>query len=289
MSSVIDGRAIAESIKQDLLDLVTQLEKKTGVKPGLAVLRVGDNPASERYVMMKGRRSRELGYHFEEHVFPNMTSPDVLKERIRELNEAPHIHGIILQLPLPAPLDKFEFLSLIDPLKDVDGLHPLNAGKLFQGIKGGFVPCTPLGCLKLIQSVRKDLEGLNACVVGRSLLVGNPMAALLLQHQCTVSIAHSKTQHLPAFCRSADILVVAIGKPRFIQGDWIREGATVIDVGINLLPSGELVGDVDYPAASLRAGAITPVPGGVGPMTVISLLRNTLESAFRHANQSFPL
>jgi len=289
VSSVIDGRKLADNIKQDLRDLVTQLEKKTGVRPGLAVLRVGNNPASERYVRMKGQRSRELGYHFEEHVFPTFTPPDVLKEKIRALNEAPHIHGIILQLPLPSPLNKFDFLSLIDPLKDVDGLHPLNAGKLFQGIEGGFVPCTPLGCLKLIQSVRKNLEGLNACVVGRSLLVGSPMAVLLLQQQCTVSIAHSKSQNLPAFCQSADILVVAVGKPQFIQGEWIREGATVIDVGINLLPSGGLVGDVDFSAASLRAGAITPVPGGVGPMTVISLLRNTLESAFRHANQPFPL
>lgn len=289
MSNIIDGRKIAGEIKTTLHHLAYKLEKETGIKPGLAVLRVGDNPASQLYVNMKGIQSKELGYHFEEHVFPAWTPAELLEAKIKELNESPHIHGIILQLPLPHSLDKLHFLSLIDPTKDVDGLHPLNAGKLLQGIGGGFVPCTPLGCLELIRTVHDDLEGLNVCVVGRSLLVGLPMAILLLQQKCTVSIAHSKTQNLPSLCESADILVVAIGSPRFIQGDWIQKGATVIDVGINRLASGELVGDVDFASAQARAGAITPVPGGVGPMTVASLLRNTLEAAFRYAGQSFSL
>lgn len=289
MSKIIDGRKIAGEIKNKLFTLSNDLEKKTGIKPGLAVLRVGDDPASQLYVNMKGIQSRELGYHFEEHVFPAQTPPDLLAARIKELNDATHIHGIILQLPLPDGLDKYHFLSLIDPEKDVDGLHPLNAGKFFQGIRGGFVPCTPLGCLELIKTVHKDLTGLHACVVGRSLLVGLPMAVLLLQQKCTLSIAHSNTQDLPALCKSANILVVAIGKPCFIQGDWIQKGATVIDVGISQLPSGELVGDVDFMSAQTTAGAITPVPGGVGPMTVASLLRNTLEAAYRYAGQPFSL
>lgn len=289
MFNIIDGRSIAKDKKEKLHLLARDLEHKTGVKPGLAVLRVGDDPASQLYVNTKGIQARELGYHFEEHVFPAWTPSEVLESRIKELNEAHHIHGIILQLPLPHPLDKFHFLSLIDPNKDVDGLHPLNAGKFFQGRTDAFIPCTPLGCLELIKTVQKDLEGLNACVIGRSILVGLPMSILLLQHKCTISIAHSKTEDLPTLCKTAQILVVAIGNPRFIQGDWIQEGATVIDVGINRLPSGDLTGDVDFAAAQPRAGAITPVPGGVGPMTVVSLLRNTLEAAYRYAGEPFPL
>lgn len=289
MSKIIDGRKVAEEIKEKICLFTNHLENKTGIKPGLAALRVGNDPASQLYVNVKGTQSKELGYHFEEHVFPAWTPPELLAAKIKDLNEAAHIHGIILQLPLPHPLDKFYFLSLIDPAKDVDGLHPFNAGKFVQGIGGGFVPCTPLGCLELIKTVHEDLTGLNACVVGRSLLVGLPMSILLLQQKCTLSIAHSKTQNLPSLCESADILVVAIGNPHFIQGDWIQKGATVIDVGINRLPSGELVGDVDFASAQVRAGAITPVPGGVGPMTVVSLLHNTLEAAFRYAGEPFPL
>ncbi len=289
MSRIIDGRKIAGDLKKKLYGLAQNLAKETGITPGLAALRIGEDPASQLYVQMKGVQAKELGYHFEEHVFPSWTTPEILGAKIRELNEAPSIHGIILQLPLPTHLDKFQFLSLIDPSKDVDGLHPLNAGKLFQGREGGFVACTPLGCLALIETVHDHLNGLNATIIGCSLLVGRPMALLLLQKKCTVSIAHSKTQNLPALCQSADILVVAIGKPNFIKGDWIREGATVIDVGINRLPSGEVLGDVDFLSAQKQAGAITPVPGGVGPMTVAFLLRNTLYAAFRHARQTFPL
>jgi len=289
VSKIIDGRKIAEDLKIKLSSLAQELENKTGVKPGLAILRVGEDPASQLYVQRKGLSAKDVGYHFEEHVFPAWISPDVLEAKIIELNQAAHIHGIILQLPLPLQLDKFHFLSLIDPSKDVDGLHPLNAGKLFQGLAGGFVACTPLGCLTLLQTLYSSLEGMNVGVVGSSLLVGRPMALLMLQQNCTVWMAHSKTQNLPALCETADILIVAIGSPQFIQGDWIRKGATVLDVGINRLASGEIVGDVDFISAQKRAGAITPVPGGVGPMTVVSLLRNTLEAAFRYAGQPFPL
>jgi methylenetetrahydrofolate dehydrogenase (NADP+)/methenyltetrahydrofolate cyclohydrolase len=288
MSHIIDGRKRAEGLKKELCTLRMALEKETGIKAGLAVLRVGEDPSSQLYVQKKGLQAQELGYHFEEHTFPSGISPDLLEAKIRDLNQADHIHGMILQLPLPRPLDKFHFLSLIDPAKDVDGLHPVNAGKLFQGIPGGFVPCTPLGCLSLIQTVHPFLEGLNVGVIGTSILVGRPMAMVMLQQKCTVWLGHSKTQNLPTLCETADILIVAIGKPSFIQGDWVRKGATVIDVGINRLPSGELVGDVDFAIAKQRAGAITPVPGGVGPMTVASLLRNTLEAAYRHAGLIFP-
>lgn len=289
MSKIIDGRKLAENIKKTLSNSTQSLKEKTGVTPGLAVLRVGSDVASQLYVERKGIQSRDLGYHFEEHVFPEWTPPALVEEKIQELNMSPHIHGIILQLPMPPSFDKLHFLALIDPGKDVDGLHPLNMGKLCQNAGGGFIPCTPLGCLQLIKSVHQDIEGLQVCIVGRSLLVGLPMSLLLLNHKCTVSVAHSKTKDLPSLCQAAKILVVAIGRPSFIQADWIQEGATVIDVGINRLPSGEIVGDVDFKNAQLKAGAITPVPGGVGPMTVVSLLCNTLESAFRHADVPFPL
>ncbi len=289
MSKIIDGRKIAETLKHKLLTLSLDLEEQTGVKAGLAILRIGEDPASQLYVHQKILSAKEIGYHFEEHVLPAWVSPDILGAKIEELNKASHIHGIILQLPLPSSLDKLQFLSLIDPSKDVDGLHPLNAGKLLQGTPGGFVACTPLGCLTLLKTLYPSFEGRTVGIVGCSLLVGRPMAMLMLKQDCTVWLAHSKTQNLPALCETAEILIVAIGSPRFIQGEWIQEGATVLDVGINRLPSGEIVGDVDFSSAEKRAGAITPVPGGVGPMTVVSLLRNTLEAAFRYANKPFPL
>lgn len=289
MSKIIDGHKVAEELKKKLFILAQHLEKEMNIKPGLAVLRVGENSASQLYVRMKSAQAKALGYHFEEHAFPAWVPSEKLEAKIAELNQTPYIHGVILQLPLPHHLNTSHFLSLIDPSKDVDGLHPLNAGRLFQGLAGGFVACTPLGCLSLLQTVHETLKGLNAGVIGNSILVGRPMAILFLQQKCTVWIAHSKTQNLAALCETADVLVVAIGKPCFIQGDWIQKGATVIDVGINRLASGTIVGDVDFPSARLRAGAISPVPGGVGPMTVASLLRNTLEAAFRYAGQPFPL
>lgn len=289
VSNLIDGRKIADGYKKKLHTLVQSFEKETGIKPGLAAVRVGENPSSQLYVQLKGIQAKELGYNFEEHVFPSTISPEELDAKISDLNQSPFVHGIILQLPLPSHLDKFHFLSSINPAKDVDGLHPLNAGKLFQGTSDGFIPCTPLGCLSLIQTVHPRLEGLTVGVIGASILVGRPMALVMLQQECTVWMAHSKTQNLPSLCETADILIVAIGDPQFIQGEWIKKGATVIDVGINRLPSGDVVGDVDFASAQKRAGAITPVPGGVGPMTIAFLLRNTLEAAFRYAGRSFPL
>jgi len=289
VSKLIDGRFIAEELKKRLFTLTQELEKEIGEKPGLAAIRIGENPSSLLYVKSKGLQAKALGYHFEEHAFPIHVSLKEVEDRIQELNENNHIHGIIVQLPVPDHLDKFHLLSSVDPRKDVDGLHPLNAGKLFQWIKGGFIPCTPLGCLHLIQSVHTSFEGLIVGVIGTSILVGRPIAQLMLQQKCTVWMANSKTKDLPSFCKTADILIVAIGKAQFIQGQWIKEGATVIDVGINRLSSGDIVGDVDFDTARIKAGAITPVPGGVGPMTVACLLRNTLDSAYRHASQPFPL
>lgn len=285
----INGRAIAQDIKGRLAVLTQALLSQTGVKPGLAVLRVGEDPASQLYVSRKGVQAREVGYHFEEHSFPASVSCETLAARIEALNQNPALHGIILQLPLPEHLDRSFLLSCIDPSKDVDGLHPLNGGRLFQGQSEGFVACTPLGCLTLLQSVHSSFEGMTVGVVGCSILVGRPMAMLMLSQGATLWMANSKTPNLPELCQTAEILIVAIGKPRFIQGAWIREGATVIDVGMNRLPSGELVGDVDFVAAQERAGAITPVPGGVGPMTVASLLQNTLEAACRYATYPFSL
>lgn len=289
MSKIIDGNFEANKIKNKLLHLRQKLDVDTGIQPGLAVIRVGSDPASRIFVGLKGEKAKELGYHFEEHAFPSSVSLNVIEETIKELNFAPHIHGIILQLPVPRTMDKFHLLSLLDPSKDVDGLHPLNAGKLFQGLHSGFVACTPLGCLTLIKTVHEELKGLTVGIVGSSILVGRPMAMLMLQQGCTPWIANSKTKNLPELCATADILIVAIGRARFIQGNWIKEGATVIDVGINRMANGEVVGDVDFIEAQKRAGAITPVPGGVGPMTVITLMRNTLQAAYQYVNHPFPL
>lgn len=289
MSKIIDGRQIANEHKKNLVKITHELEEATGVKPGLAAIRIGEDPISQLYVSLKGAQAEEIGYHFEEHVLPSWTPIETIKNKIQELNLDAHIHGIIVQLPLPADLEKFEILPMIDPMKDVDGLHPLNAGKLFQGIEDGLIASTPLGCLRLIQKIHSRMEGLNVTVVGTSILVGRPMALLMLQQNCTVSMAHLKTRNLPSLCETADILIVAIGNPEFIKGEWIKEGATVIDVGINRLPSGKIVGDVDFQTAEKRAGAITPVPGGVGPMTIVSLLENTLRAAHFYASHPFPL
>ncbi len=249
-------------------------------KPGLAVILVGDDPASHVYVGNKIKACIEVGIRNFEHKMDANTSSSKIRDTIRQLNGDPNVHGILMQLPLPAQLSEEEddLVQMIAPEKDVDGLTISNVGKLVAGLPG-MVPCTPQGSLRLIKSVAKDLTGMNAVVIGRSLLFGKPMAQLLLAENCTVTHAHSKTKNLDEICRRADILVAAVGRPAMVKGDWIKPGAIVIDVGINRLDTGKLVGDVDYNAALNVAGAITPVPGGVGPMTIACLLLNTLKAA----------
>ncbi|WP_375155714.1 bifunctional methylenetetrahydrofolate dehydrogenase/methenyltetrahydrofolate cyclohydrolase FolD [Neotabrizicola shimadae] len=260
---------------------VTALRDAAGVEPGLAVVLVGQDPASQVYVGAKHRATVAAGMRSFEHRLPAETSQTVLLDLIGQLNADPNVHGILVQLPLPAHLDASALIAAIDPSKDVDGFHVINAGRLATG-QDAMVPCTPLGCLFLLQDHLGDLSGLHAVIVGRSNIVGKPMAQLLLAANCTVTIAHSKSRNLAALCRTADILIAAVGRPEMVRGDWIKPGATVIDVGINRIPDGDgtrLVGDVAFAEAG-HAGAITPVPGGVGPMTIACLLQNTL-TAFR--------
>jgi len=273
---VIDGRAVARDIREGLAERVRSLAPGSRL-PGLAVIRVGDDPASEVYVRQKRRAAAGIGYHIEEHAMPASTSQAELLEKVAALNADAAIDGFLVQLPLPEGLDETEVIEAIDPAKDVDGFHPVNVGRLWSGLDG-MVPCTPAGIMRLIATLGVDLTGKHAVVVGRSNIVGKPVAALLLREHATVTIAHSRTRDLPEVCRSADVLVVAVGRPRLIQGDWIKPGAVVIDVGINRLPDGSLVGDVDFEAARNRAGYITPVPGGVGPMTIALLLENTFRA-----------
>lgn len=273
----IDGKATAARLRQQLAVDVGAWTAATGRQPGLAVVLVGDNPASQVYVRNKARQCREVGMASSEHHLPAETPEDDLLALVARLNGNPGVNGILVQLPLPAHIDAQRVISAIDPGKDVDGFHPINAGRLATGLPG-FVPCTPLGCLHLLKETVGSLAGQHAVVVGRSNIVGKPMAALLLQQDCTVTVAHSRTRNLPDVCRQADILVAAVGKPHFIQGDWIKPGATVIDVGINRVGD-KLAGDVDYQAARIHAHAITPVPGGVGPMTIACLLLNTFQAA----------
>ena len=248
--------------------------------PGLCVILVGDDPASAIYVRNKARAYKDAGFYSRTIKLPAETAREELLACIREQNADPQIHGILVQLPLPKHLDEQEILAAIDPAKDADGFLPVSAGKLLLGQKAP-VACTPQGCLELLKRSGVPMEGAHAVVVGRSNIVGKPMALLLLRENCTVTVCHSRTKNLPEICRTADILVAAIGKPRFIKGDWIKPGAAVIDVGINRLEDGRITGDVDYEAASQVAGWITPVPGGVGPMTIAMLLKNTLEAAKR--------
>ena len=278
---IIDGKQHAKGLEDRIREAASQLLSHHGVQPGLAIIRIGSDPASALYVSSKGQQAATVGFHFEEHAFPDDVSEGDVLECIASLNANSSIHGIIIQLPLPAHLDKFRLLAAVDPSKDVDGLHPMNLGKLWHGDESGFTACTPKGCMALIHSVHPSITGKDVLMVGCSSLVGRPMAALLLNADATVSMAHSFTKNLPELCKRAEILVVAIGDPQFIQGDWIQPGATVIDVGINRLDDGRVVGDVGFDAASQVAGAITPVPGGVGPMTVASLLENTLIAAER--------
>lgn len=277
MTSVIDGKAVAERLKTQIASDVSAL-KAQGKSVGLAVILVGDDPASHIYVRNKILACEKTGIISTEHRLPaDVSAADLLKV-IDQLNKDPAIHGILLQLPLPAHLDENTMVLAISPDKDVDGLHPVNAGRLMAGLPG-MVPCTPQGSLILIKEIQKDLTGLHAVVIGRSLLFGKPMAQLLLAENCTVTHCHSKTRDLPALCRQADIVVAAVGRAGMVKGNWIKPGAIVIDVGINRIAEKKVVGDVAYDEALNVAGAITPVPGGVGPMTIACLLANTLKAA----------
>ncbi|HET7678735.1 MAG TPA: bifunctional methylenetetrahydrofolate dehydrogenase/methenyltetrahydrofolate cyclohydrolase FolD [Xanthobacteraceae bacterium] len=278
---VIDGKAMAAELRARIATEVAILAARGGV-PGLAVVLVGDNPASEIYVRNKSRAVQAAGMRSFDQRLPATVSESALLALLQKLNRDPQVHGILVQMPLPAGIDASKIIAAVDPAKDVDGFHPLNVGKLSMGLPG-MVPCTPLGCILLAKAVHASLAGMEAVVIGRSNLVGKPLAQLLLRENATVTVAHSKTRDLPALCRRADLLVAAIGRAETIRGDWIKPGATVIDVGINRL-AGEggktrLVGDVAFAEAARIAGAITPVPGGVGPMTIACLLANTLQAA----------
>ncbi len=278
-ATIIDGKAIAADLRARVAEGVATFKAEKGRVPGLAVVLVGEDPASAVYVRSKGRATREAGMESIEHRLPADTDTATLLALVADLNGDPAIDGILVQLPLPAHVDTQAVLLAIDPDKDVDGFHPVNAGRLATGMPG-FVPCTPLGCVMLLKTVHPSLSGLDAVVIGRSNIVGKPMAQLLIAESCTVTVAHSRTRDLPARVKAADIVVAAVGIPNMVKRDWIKPGATVIDVGINRTDTG-LVGDVDFAGAVEVAGAITPVPGGVGPMTIACLLANTLDSARR--------
>jgi len=283
----IDGKAFAEGLRSRVATLAASFAQQAGRPAGLAVVLVGEDPASQVYVRSKGKQTVEAGMASFEHKLAAETPEGELLALVERLNADPAVDGILVQLPLPAHIDEQKVIAAISPDKDVDGFHVVNAGRLAVG-QPGFVPCTPLGCLMLLKDRLGDLSGLDAVVIGRSNIVGKPMAQLLLAESCTVTVAHSRTRDLPAVVRRADIVVAAVGRPEMVRGDWIKPGATVIDVGINRVPGAEagktrLVGDVDYASAGAVAGAITPVPGGVGPMTIAVLLRNTLVAAHRNA------
>ncbi|MVA99681.1 bifunctional methylenetetrahydrofolate dehydrogenase/methenyltetrahydrofolate cyclohydrolase FolD [Nitratireductor sp. CAU 1489] len=297
MAERIEGRKVADEIVAAVKGGAEGLRGRTGVVPGIAVVIVGTDPASQVYVASKSRKAKECGFHSLQHELAEETDEATLLALIADLNADPAIHGILVQLPLPAHIDAGRVIQSIDPDKDVDGFHFINVGKLSTGeTDSAFVPCTPAGSMILTERARgRDLSGLTAVVIGRSNIVGKPMANLLLAANATVTIAHSRTRDLAALCRTADILVAAVGRPRMVKGDWIKPGATVIDVGINRIPAPEkgdgksrLVGDVDFEAACENAGAITPVPGGIGPMTIAMLMANTLAAACRRAGVAAP-
>jgi methylenetetrahydrofolate dehydrogenase (NADP+) / methenyltetrahydrofolate cyclohydrolase len=281
-AKVIDGKVIAAALREDCAKEAARLAREHGVTPGLAVVLVGNDPASEVYVRSKGRQTRAAGMASFEHVLPADVSEADLLAVIGKLNRDPAVHGILVQLPLPKALDPHRIVSAIDPAKDVDGLHPVSAGRLATGLPA-LTPCTPLGCIILTKSVHASLQGMDALVIGRSNLVGRPLVQLLLNENATVTIAHSRTRDLAKHCRSADLVYAAVGQKEMVRGDWIKPGATVIDVGITRVPGANgkdrLIGDVAYEEALQVAGAITPVPGGVGQMTVACLLVNTLRAA----------
>jgi len=288
---LIDGKAAAASLRASVAAEVAKFRAATGRSPGLAVVLVGEDPASAVYVRSKGKATVEAGMQSIEHKLPVDTSEAELLALVDQLNSDPAVDGILVQLPLPPQIDANKVIIRIDPDKDVDGFNPVNAGRLAIGLPG-FVPCTPLGCLKLLRGELGDLSGKNAVVIGRSNIVGKPVAMLLLAEHCTVTIAHSRTRNLPAVVRQADIVVAAVGRPNMVKGDWLKLHATVIDVGINRIEDEDgksrLVGDVDFASAREIAGAITPVPGGVGPMTIACLIRNTLVSAARRDGYPLP-
>lgn len=296
-AKVIDGKLLAEDVVAAVKSATSDLLNTTGIKPGIAVVIVGEDPASQVYVASKGRKARECGFHSVQHTLTEDTSEADLLDLIDSLNNDPAIHGILVQLPLPKHIDEGRVIQTIAPDKDVDGFHYINVGKLGTGaVDSAFVPCTPAGSMIMIErQLGRDLSGLTAVVIGRSNIVGKPMANLLLAANATVTVAHSRTKDLPALARTADILVAAVGRPQMVKGDWIKPGATVIDVGINRIDAPEkgegktrLVGDVDYAGAAKVAGAITPVPGGVGPMTIAMLMANTLVAACRAAGVKAP-
>ena len=287
-ATIIDGKAFAEGLRGKVAVLAAQFEKAAGRKAGLAVVLVGEDPASQVYVRSKGKQTLACGMESFQFLLPAETTQEELLHLVHRLNDDPAVDGILVQLPLPSHLDEQAVVDAINPSKDVDGLTPVSTGRLALGLPG-LVPCTPLGCLMLLKDRLGSLSGLDAVVIGRSILVGKPMAQLLLGESCTVTIAHSRTRNLAEVVRRSDIVVAAVGRAEMVKADWIKPGACVIDVGINRLPpadgeaKGRLVGDVDFAGVSEVAGAITPVPGGVGPMTIAVLLRNTLVAAHRNA------
>ncbi len=279
-AKVIDGKAFAAKMRAQIATATNDVAAKAGRAPGLAVVLVGEDPASQVYVRNKGKQTKEVGMASFTHNLPETTTQEALLALIAKLNQDEAVDGILVQLPLPKHMDEHEVINAIAPEKDVDGFHVINSGKLITG-QPSLVPCTPLGCLLLLRAHVPTLAGKHAVVLGRSNIVGKPVAQLLLQESCTVTIAHSRTQDAPALCQQADILVAAVGRPKMVQADWIKPGAVVIDVGINRVEVGgkaRLVGDVDFDSVSQVASAITPVPGGVGPMTIACLLRNTLQA-----------
>jgi methylenetetrahydrofolate dehydrogenase (NADP+) / methenyltetrahydrofolate cyclohydrolase len=288
-ATVIDGKAIAEHLRRAVAASVVALKSTHGVTPGLAVVLVGEDPASQVYVRNKAKQTAEVGMASFEHRLPVTTGEVELLALVAALNARRDVHGILVQLPLPPHIDAQKVLRAIDPDKDVDGFHPVNVGRLAIG-EDALVPCTPLGCVMLAKSVRANLAGLDAVVIGRSTIVGKPVAQLLLREDCTVTIAHSRSRDLPAIVRRADLVIAAVGRPDMVRGDWIKPGAIVIDVGINRVDAGggktRLVGDVAYAECAAVAGAITPVPGGVGPMTIACLLKNTMTAAMKSVSAS---
>jgi methylenetetrahydrofolate dehydrogenase (NADP+)/methenyltetrahydrofolate cyclohydrolase len=290
-AQIIDGKGIAADLRGKVADAVHRLVRDRGIVPGLAVVLVGNNPASEVYVSSKMKMTSGSGMRSFDHRLPETTTEAELLTLIGRLNADPTVHGILVQLPLPAHLDAQKVLGTLDPRKDVDGFHPVNAGRLSTGLPA-MTPCTPLGCIYLAKTVRPSLTGLEAIVIGRSNIVGKPLVQLLLNENATVTIAHSKTQDLPGVCRRADLVFAAVGRPEMIRRDWVKPGATVVDVGINRVPGAagksRLVGDVAFAEVSEVAGAITPVPGGVGPMTIACLLANTLRAACTIAGYQMP-